>query len=209
MATADTTTHTADPSAISGILGDFCAQVIPHLRKDIPAIQQDDMIEEAFNRHTRNISLSGVSAAEAYVAINAIEAAQRCGLLGEVEHAIGHHLADRLANVMAGDDLGLHHSKADTIARLDWVIEEVKEHASGYVREECLRALKRARWSCNVLIARGAAVDHRARDRGRGPTFGEVEAVEKAFANVGLSAEAAHQAIGLVTPSTAAGQMTT
>lgn len=187
------------PAHVSRILGDFCARILPALPEDIPDGDFDEVIEAAVQKETARHHTYPCSPAEAYVHWAALDAAVRCRALDERASSIAVQLMEYMADAIAGEPLSLRRTKADTLARLDWAIREVEEHASGYVVEAAITCLQRARWGAARLIPDGMVVDDRSNlvRESHGPTYGEVQGAEKAFAAIGKTKEEAHAALGI------------
>ena len=149
---------TMSPSFVSPILAAFCDRVVPHLPVDAAPEEWDEIVRDVFCRHADDVSLDGVTAAQAFVAVRAIEAAQDCGALPQADASVGVHVVGLLAWVIAGRGEGMRHARADAMARLDWVIGDL-DRDPDLLPEPAVMALRRARWDFNVLTPRGEVVD--------------------------------------------------
>ncbi|MEN3974787.1 hypothetical protein [Emcibacter sp. SYSU 3D8] len=193
---------TITPASISPIFDRFRAAILPHIPEGLE-IDFDQTIEEVYHEHVVSVDWQSISAAEAYVTVHTLRALQSCEALSKVEEVIAGLVMGTMYDVLRSDHPKMLHTKADAMARLDWVIEEL-ESGDGPSTND-IDALKRARWAFSRLINSGAVVDDRPVRKAWGPTVGEVDAVEKAFAKHGLSVDQAHEAVGC-TPHKASGE---
>ncbi len=155
---AGSQSSTVSPSFVSPILAAFCDRVVPDLPVDAAPEEWDEIVHDVFCRHADNVALNGITAAQAYIAVRAIEAAQDCGALSQADASVGVHVVSLLAWIIAGRDEGMRHVRADAMARLDWVIGDL-DRDPDLLPEPVVMALRRARWDFNVLVPRGAVAD--------------------------------------------------
>ncbi len=198
MANTNPTTIPAD--AISQLLGWFLHKIEPHLPADLPEHESDelnDIVGELFQEHVEPMELPAITPAAAFIALKAIEAADSCHALDPISQAMvsSGYLSNKLAHLIARSNEV--HTKSDLLARVDWLIADMNEFASGYMTPDAEAALKQIRFDVLFLVPDRAVCDNRPVERDLGPTVGEVKAVEAAFAAIGRSVVEAHAALGL------------
>lgn len=190
---------TLHPESISDLLGWFRRKIEPHLPADLPEADSDalnDLIGELFQQHVAPLDFPNISPVAAYIALKAIETASECQALDPICAAMvaSGHLSNKMASMVTRSREV--RTKADLLARIDWLIGDMEEFGGGYATAEASAALQQIRFDVSFLVDDAAIVDHRRVALDLGPTCGELAAVEKAFAKIGRSVEEAHDAIG-------------
>ena len=186
-------------SAISPLLADFLSKIEPHLPADLPEADSDelnDLVSILFEEHVEPLEYLDVTPASAYVALNGLLLGSRCRALDPVSEAMICSAADKLASLIARQTA--IRSKADALARIDFITYQLEEFTSGCEVIAAKAALEQLRWDTMQLIEDGAQHDStiRLRPFDDSPLVCEVEAVEKAFGAIGRTPEEAHAAMG-------------
>jgi hypothetical protein len=123
-----------------------------------------------------------------------VDAARECGAFSPVEHEISMHFHFSLEDVLGRGDKTGFHRRCDALARLKWFAAELANGDSPC--ENMIAALNQGIRSFDFITDHTSTYQMHQPIHYGGPTVGEVEAVEKAFAKVGLSVEQAHDAVG-------------